>query len=420
MKSPSFTRLAVPLYAMLALAVPFDASAAGEPLPAVDLRVAYPLVKLNRPLAFEAAPDGSKRLFVAEQGGKIHILPQDRSRVLTKVFLDISDRRPHVQNEEGLLAFAFHPQFKTNGRFYLYYSQHAPQRVVLSEMRVSASDPDKADPSTERILMEIDQPYWNHNGGPLVFGPDGCLYLSPGDGGSRDDPHNVGQSGHHLLGKVLRIDVNSRTGKLPYGIPRDNPFVAKDKEGNLKPDPFDTKPEGVRPEIWAYGIRNIWRMSFDRETGELWAGDVGQDKWEEVHIIEKGGNYGWSAREGFHPFKEQRVRGKLIDPIIEYPHKQDLEPESTFPGHGIGVSITGGYVYRGKQIPALRGVYVYGDFQMGTIWGLRYENGQITARGTLAKENPVRPIASFGEDDEGELYMASFDGQIYQFHSADR
>ena len=400
---------------MLAVCGQIHVVLAAETLPALDLKVAFPEVKLNRPLWMEEAPDGSKRLFVVEQGGKVFILLQDRNGKELRPFLDITNRRPYVQNEEGLLAMAFHPQFKTNGAFYIFYSQQSPKRSVLSEIQVSKTDPDKADLATERILMEIPKPYWNHNGSTLLFGPDGYLYFSLGDGGSGGDPHNVGQSGHHLLGKILRIDVNSRTAKLPYGIPGDNPFVAKDDKGNPKADPFDTKPEGVRPEIWAYGLRNVWRMSFDRETGDLWAGDVGESKWEEIDLIVKGGNYGWSVREGFHDFKNQKPQGKPLDPVIEYPHNAALSPECKFPDHGIGVSVTGGYVYRGKKLPSLRGVYVYGDYQMGTIWGLRFESGELTAHGTLVKGNPLRPIPSFAEDREGELYVLSFDGRIYEF-----
>ncbi len=391
---------------------------AAEPIPNIDLKLAFPELKFNRPLWMEEMPDNSRRLVVIEQAGKALIFPRDRQARDPKSFLDITDRKPQVQNEEGLLAFAFHPQFKTNGKFYIYYSQQSPKRSVLSELQVSKSDSNKADLASERVLLEIPQPYWNHNGAAMVFGPDGFLYVSPGDGGSGGDPHLVGQSGHHLLGKVLRLDVNTRTGKLAYGIPNDNPFAAKDDKGNPKADPFDTKPEGVRPEIWAYGIRNIWRMSFDRETGDLWAGDVGQDKFEEVDLIVKGGNYGWSAREGFHDFKSQKSRGKLNDPVIEYPHNAGLAAECKFPKHSPGISITGGYVYRGKRIPALRGVYLYGDFSLGTIWGARCENGEVTIQQTLAKENPLRQVASFAEDSEGEVYVLAFDGNIYEIVAA--
>ena len=391
------------------------AAQAGDALPTLDLKVSFPELKFTRPLWMAEAPGGSKRLFVVEQAGKVFVLPPDRNGKEAKLFLDITDRKPYVQNEEGLLAMAFHPQFKTNGAFYLFYSQRSPMRSVLSEVRVSKTDPDKADLATERIVMEIPKPYWNHNGSTLLFGPEGYLYFSLGDGGSGGDPHDVGQSGHHLLGKILRIDPDSRTAKLPYGIPRDNPFVAKDDKGNPKADPFDTKPEGVRPETWAYGLRNVWRMSFDRETGDLWAGDVGEAKWEEIDLIVKGGNYGWSVREGFHDFKNQKPQGKPIDPVIEYPHTATLAAECKFPDHSPGVSVTGGYVYRGKKLPSLRGVYVYADYQMGSIWGLRYENGQLTAHGTLVKGNPSRTIPSFAEDREGELYVLSFDGRIYEF-----
>jgi len=413
-------RLSFGGFRYVALALTLSVShliAAADALSTIELRDAFPALKFERPLWMEEAPDGSKRLFVVEQAGKVWLLPKDRNSADKNLFLDISDRRPLVQNEEGLLAFAFHPQFKSNGKFYIYYSQHSPERNLLSEIQVSKSDPNKADLATERILMENPQPYWNHDGSTVIFGPDGFLYFSTGDGGLGGDPHNVGQSGHHLLGKIHRIDVNSRTGKLPYGIPKDNPFVGKDKEGKPKDDPFETKPEGLRPEIWAYGLRNAWRMSFDRETGELWAGDVGQDKWEEVDLIVKGGNYGWSVREGFHPFKEQKAQGTPIDPVIEYPHNARLSADCKFPDHGIGISITGGYVYRGKKLPSLRGVYIYGDYQMGTIWGLRYENGQLTAHGELCKPNPARTIPSFAEDRDGELYVLSFDGKIYEIAS---
>ena len=387
-------------------------SLAADALPAIELKPAFPNLSFNRPLWMEEIPDGSRRMIVIEQGGKVRVFPRERDVKETKTFVDITNRKPWAQNEEGLLAFAFHPQFKTNGLFYLFYTQQSPKREVLSEVQVSKTDPNQADLATERILLEIPHPYWNHNGATIIFGPDGFLYVSQGDGGAGGDPHNVGQSGHHLLGKILRLDVNSRTGKVPYGIPKDNPYVARDKQGNLKPDPFDTTPEGLRPEIWAYGLRNVWRMSFDRETGQLWAGDVGQDKWEEVDVIVKAGNYGWSAREGFHDFKNARTTGgKPIDPVIEYPHNAGLSADCKFPDHSPGVSITGGYVYRGKKIPALHGVYIYGDFQMGTVWGLRYENGQVSAHGALSKENVLRQIASFAEDADGEVYLLSFEGK---------
>lgn len=382
--------------------------------PTLELKNAYPALSFERPLWMEEVPDGSQRKIVVEQAGRIWLLPADRNAAEKKLFLDISGRKPLVQNEEGLLAFAFHPQFKANGRFYIYYTQQGPKRNLLSELQIHKSDPSEADLSSERIVLSLPQPYWNHDGSTVIFGPDGFLYLSTGDGGNGGDPHNVGQSLHHLAAKILRIDVNTRTGRLPYGIPNDNPFAARDKDGQPKADPFDTRPEGMRPEIWAYGLRNVWRMSFDRETGELWAGDVGQNNWEEINLIVKGGNYGWSAREGFHPFKDKPARTNLIEPVLEYAHNATLATNSAFADHGIGVSVTGGYVYRGAKLPALRGAYIYADYQMGTIWALRYEKGKITARTELMKPNPARQVASFAQDASGELYVLSFDGKIYE------
>ena len=366
-------------------------------LPSLQLKLAYPELILNRPIWLCEAPDASHRIFLIEQPGKVLILPADRNGKETNVFLDISARKPYGGNEEGLLGFAFHPEYKTNGRFYIYYTEHNPRRSVLSEFHVSASRPDAGDPASERILMEIPQPYENHNGGALLFGPDGFLYLSLGDGGLRADPHGFGQNTFALLGKILRIDVNSRSGALPYGIPKDNPFAGK---------------PGFREEIWALGLRNAWRVSFDRETGELWAGDVGQDKWEEVDLITKGGNYGWNIREGFHPFTNAvQSSATLLDPIIEYPHNPAWDTN-----HAPGLSITGGYVYRGQKIPALRGTYLYADFSFGTIWGLRYEKGRVTWRGALVKHPrgvlPIRNVASFGEDAAGEIYILAFEGAV--------
>jgi glucose/arabinose dehydrogenase len=374
-------------------------------LPPFELKPAFPELKLTRPLWLEEAPDGSKRLFVVGQDGQVWILPQDRSGNEAKLFLDLLDRKPHEQFEEGLLGFAFHPQFKTNKKFYVYYTQQNPKRSVISEFHASEADPDKADLSSERILMEVAQPYWNHNGGCLVFGPDGYLYISLGDGGKGKDPHNFGQSLNFVYAKILRIDVDSRAGRMAYGIPKDNPFVGK----------IDSE---LRPETWAYGLRNPWRFSFDRQTGELWAGDVGQDKWEEVDLIVKGGNYGWSDREGFHQYKDKPLGKDWIEPIIEYAHTPALAKECKFPDHSLGLSVTGGYVYRGKKLPQLVGVYLYADYMTGTVWGLRYENGKLTTDGTLVKGNPSRLISSFGEDRDGEVYILAFDGRVYELQES--
>lgn len=398
LRSNGYKVLVVTGLCLVASALPGNAE-----LPAVKFRSVYPELTFDRPLRMEEPNDGSGRVFVVEQKGRIVIAPKGSQE--TKEFLSIVDRKPFASNEEGLLGLAFHPQFRSNGKFYIYYNQQNPRRSVISEFKVSATDPNKADLTSERKLLEVEQPYSNHKGGNIIFGRDGFLYIGLGDGGLANDPHNNGQNTAALLGKILRIDVDSRTnivvGKHPtsleYGIPSDNPFA--------------NRKYGVRGEIWAYGLRNPWRWSFDRETGALWVGDVGQDLWEEVDVVVKGGNYGWCVREAFHPFKPQPEGARYNEPVIEYPHTPAILSESKFPKHGMGTSITGGYVYRGKKFPALKGVYLYADFTLGSIFGLRYENSKVTEYGTLLSQ--PKNIASFAEDLDGEVYALAFDGKIY-------
>jgi len=403
---------------MACVLVGWIAPAGAQPLPKVRLAPAYPALALDRDLWMSEAPDGSRRMFIAEQNGRILITQKGSDGSVAQEFLNITDRKPHIdKNNEGLLGMALHPGFKTNGLFYVYYNQLNtnrnalyPRRSVISEFKVSATNANLADLASERILLEVQQPSGGNKGGELCFGPDGFLYIGLGDGESGNDPAGNGQNPSALLGKILRIDVNGRTempgggrGKagrtLPYAIPADNPFVGEP----------DLAGSGARHEIYAWGLREPWRFSFDRQTGELWAGDVGQDLWEEVDLIVKGGNYGWPVREGSHHFKPGPVGAQFIEPLMEYPHKANLLPESRFPNHGVGACIVGGYVYRGNKYPALRGVYVYADYVVGTIWGMRYENGKLTADAMLLAQ--PKNIESFSEDNDGELYVLSFDAQ---------
>jgi len=382
-------------------------------LPQLKLVNAYPNLKLQRPLWLEQLPDG--RMFALEQRGKIHILPKNSKGKKTRLFFDIEARKPYVKDEEGLLGMAFHPQYSKNGKLYVFYSAHNPLRSIVSEFRLSKDDKNRIDPASERKLLTIERPFWNHDGGCILFGPDGKLYITHGDGGSREDPNDNGQDLSTLRGTIMRIDVDSRSGDLPYGIPKDNPFLNR---------------KGARGEIWAYGLRNVWRMSFDRDTGDFLAADVGQDYWEEVNLIVKGGNYGWRTREGFHESLSSKSRAKItpskhknpeefLEPVIEYPHTPALASKSQFNKHGHGLSITGGYVYRGKKIPALRGAYVYGDYKTGTIWAFRQSGGKVTEYGQLVGPNPIRFVASFAEDQAGEQYMLGFEGKgrIYRLEA---
>lgn len=394
-----------------------------QPLPSVELQPVFPKLQGERPVWMSEAPDGSGRMFIVYQAGKILVVKKGSDGGDAKTFFDITARDPQAgQNECGLLSLAFHPGFATNGLFYVYYNQKNPAgqhtqpqnypfRSVISEFKVFATNADLADLSSERIVLEVQQPFGNHKGGELLFGPDGYLYLGLGDGGAGGDPFGSGQNTSTLLAKILRLDVNSRgiskvgwhTEKLQYGIPRDNPFVNEPDAGFY-----------ARKEIFAYGLRNPWRYSFDRQTGTLWIGDVGQDLWEEVDLGVKGGNYGWSVREGAHHFKPGPPGAQYIEPVMEYTHRENLRSQGMFPDHSLGLCVIGGYVYRGKQFPALDGVYVYGDYNLGTIWGFRYDYDahKVTAEGTLLEQK--KNITSFAEDAAGEIYALTQDGQIYQ------
>ncbi len=340
---------------------------------------------------------GDDRLFVAEQWGVIYVV-ENRTATQGKIFLDIRDRVSYKdnENEEGLLGCAFHPQFAQNGQVYVYYtSKKSPHTSIISRFRVTKSDSGRAQADSEEELMRIEQPFWNHNGGTIEFGPDGYLYIGLGDGGSANDPYGNGQNLSTLLGSILRIDVNHRDGDRPYAIPKDNPFVGQ---------------ADARPEIYAYGLRNVWRLGFDRETGQLWCGDVGQNLWEEINLIRKGGNYGWALREGMHAFGAQGSgpRADLIEPIWEYDHQ-------------VGKSITAGTVYRGRACPQLVGKYLYADYVTGKIWALKYDEQAGKVVSNEAIPTAKLPIITFGEDSQGELYftIVSNDGRgIFKFAPA--
>ena len=332
-----------------------------------------------RPLMLTHANDGSGRRFIVEQSGRIYVIDKDTQRA--KVFLDIhDDTRPWKKsNEEGLLGLAFHPRFSETGEFFICYSPvDEPQSERISRFRVSTQDPNKADENSEEIVLQFDQPFPNHNGGSIAFGPDGFLYIGLGDGGSRNDPFDNAQNLSVLLGKILRIDIDQRGAETAYVVPPDNPFMNMD---------------GVRPEIWAYGFRNPWQLTFDNQTGALWMADVGQDLQEEINLVEKGGNYGWRRREGSYPFGNIPADLATIDPLWEYDHQ-------------VGKSITGGLVVRGSNIPELEGCYLYGDFVSGRLWALGVQDSSdpATISNHLIPWNGL-PIFGFGHDQDGAVYV---------------
>jgi len=372
---------------------------------AVSAERAFPNLEFNRPIVVTHAGDGSNRVFVAEQEGIIKVFGNDQETEDATVFLDIDERCVYAdnRNEEGLLGFAFHPKFKENGEFFLYYtSSEADLLSKISRFRVSKDDPNVADPESEEVILRVPQPFWNHNGGTLIFGPDGFLYIALGDGGSGSDPNGNGQNLTTLLGSILRIDVDHKADGNNYAIPKDNPFVGKTVQAGPR-----GKMVPARGEIYAYGLRNVWRMAFDRETGLLWAGDVGQGLWEEIDIIRSGGNYGWNIREAKHWFRpdgNDADRPDLIEPILEY-------------HHDIGKSITGGAVYRGTRVPELVGKYVYADYVSGLLWALDYDPvaGKVVANYSLTGDK--LPVMSFGEDEKGDMYFTTPFGSLFRFRS---
>jgi glucose/arabinose dehydrogenase len=347
----------------------------------------------DRPVHVADPGDGSGRLFVVEQEGRIRIVRDGETE--PEPFLDIVDRVESGGNEQGLLGIAFHPDFAENGLFFVGYTARGGDGAgnnTVARFRV-ADDPDRADRESGAILLSVPDPFRNHNGGLVAFGPDGYLYVGFGDGGASGDPEENAEDPSALLGKILRIDVDRPDAGQPYGIPADNPFA-----------------DGVdgAPEVWAYGLRNPWRFSFDRETGDLWIADVGQNAREEVNVQSAesagGENYGWDLMEGSACFEDAACEATaedldLVLPVAEY-------------GRDLGISVTGGYVYRGEAVPGLRGVYLFADFGTGLLWGLGRD-----AAGEWVTSEPVETginPSSFGEDAAGELYVTDLNGGLYR------
>jgi len=348
----------------------------------IQLEWAFPNLSFNQPVDMVPAPDGGGLWYVAQREGKI--IGFNEQAPDATVVADLGDRVESGGLEQGLLGLAFHPDYPKVRELFVSYTGSGGRSVVS---RFSIQSDGTLDTASERIVLTLKQPYGNHNGGHIAFGPDGYLYIGFGDGGSGDDPRDNGQNTGNWLGALLRIDIS----QTPYAIPPDNPFADSAACGDSSPC----------PEIWAWGLRNPWRWSFDRQTGRLWLGDVGQDKWEEVDVIEPGKNYGWRCYEGNHDFNLEGCgsRSEYVFPVAEY-------------GHDEGRSITGGYVYRGKRLPSLAGLYLYADFVSGDIWGL---NASVKgAKPVKLLEGSGRNIASFAEAPDGELYLVDFQGGVYR------
>ncbi len=341
---------------------------------------AFPSLRFTSPIDIQHAGDGTDRLFVAEQAGVIRVFGNSAGSATATTFLDIRNKVVSG-GERGLLGFAFHPDFKANGYVYVNYTRANPLTSVIARYKANTPSTGQIDPSSEAILLTIGQPYDNHNGGSIQFGKDGFLYIATGDGGSGGDPQNYAQNRKSMLGKILRLDVNSNA-KGNYGIPPDNPFA--------------NGTEGYNAEIYAYGLRNPWKISFDTQTNQLLAADVGQNKREEINLITKGGNYGWPVKEGtdcYRPSSNCNTTG-LIEPIYNYLQSNGDR------------SITGGYVYHGTSIPGLHGKYIYGDYVSGRIWTLSMNGTQAGSNAILLENAGL--ISTFGQDASGEVYFANY------------
>jgi glucose/arabinose dehydrogenase len=347
----------------------------------IQLVNAFPSLTFTQPVFLTHSNDGTNRIFVVQQNGLIRVFANDSLASAASTFLNVSSKLSSPGGEEGLLGLAFHPNYTSNGYFYVNYTAPNPLRTVVARYSVSTSNPDKADSLSEYKILEITQPYSNHNGGMIAFGLDGYLYIGMGDGGAGNDPQNHAQDRTDLLGDMLRIDVNDTTVTRRYVIPTDNPFY-----GNML---------GYREEIWAWGLRNPFRFSIDPVSGELWVGDVGQVDREEVDLIERGKNYGWRIMEG-----------NICNPAYGPCDTTSLTRAVKDYGRNLGNTVIGGHIYRGYRQPNLRGAYIYTDFGSGRIWMLRHQNGVVTADSELI--NSSHNISGFGVDQDNEMYMCSY------------
>ena len=398
---------------IILLIIPFILFAEEKKLSSVLIADGY-----KKPVFITSYPNNAKLLYIVEQAGLIKIINDGKK--LSRPFFDINKRvvNPNRPGDErGLLGFAFHPNHTNNGKFYINYMDN-DGNTIISEF--STNSELRADHKSERIILKLKQPYGNHNGGDIQFGPDGYLYISIGDGGKAGDPLNAGQDLSSLFGKIIRIDIEQK----PYGIPKSNPFFGqKDK----------------REEIWAWGLRNVWRFSFDKQTGDKYLADVGQNKWEEVNFepaSSKGGlNYGWRIMEANHCYdpKENCPTEGLIKPIIEYPNDANhpafafrIIEELSFSETDVeGCSVTGGYVYRGQKIKSMQGQYIFGDYCSGNIWTLKVVNGKAINFKNRTEEINIGGgefttyISSFGQDSDGEIYIIDYNGGIYKLIESD-
>ncbi len=352
---------------------------------------AFPNLEIERPVGLAFPPDGSNRIAAITQFGSVFMFPNDPTVAEANEILDIHKSLvKDGTNEEGLLGLAFHPRFRENRQFFVYYTNRDHINVV-ARFKMSAADANRADPDWQEEILRLPAGTGNHNGGTIVFGPDGYLYIAVGDGGPVGDPNRNAQNAATMLGKILRIDVDRTEPGLNYAIPNDNPFV--------------NRPGACR-EIWALGLRNVWRMSFDRRTNRLWAADVGEDTWEEIDILERGGNYGWNVKEGFRKFSMKgvspapaRTGEELIDPVFAY-------------NHTVGNCIIGGCVYRGTKVPDLFGAYLFADYVTGQVYALSFDENSGRAVSVRRIGAAAMPVFSFGEDEAGEVYFTTAQGVI--------